>query len=184
MGIVRITNKKQMYECLLAGKFGNFVRAWNSLADVEASGYRGHVSLRSKEVSNPVRLYHVPFADLRQTVETLPESQRLSGLVFSESPPDEKRTIQGELMRNHKGYVLTYSYVPKPMRLAFADQCLTATGLEAKMLLEHHLTPTDYDELQLLLDLYEDHVIEFSAFSVNVGVLPRRNCVIWEVRLY
>jgi len=35
-----------------------------------------------------------------------------------------------------------------------------------------------------LLDLYPDHVIEFSAAEVFVGDRPGRNAVVWEVRKY
>lgn len=182
---MKVANKKQMYKRLLSGRFGNIVQAWPSYADIEASGYRGHVSIRSKQTSNPVRLYHVPFDDLKAAVDGLPESYRKAGLMFSESPPDHKRTIQGELMRwEHGGYYLTYSYAPHPMRIAFDKQRLEARGLAAKMILLHHLSPVDYDELQGLLESYPDSVIEFSAFSCPVGIIPGRRMVIWEVRNY
>jgi hypothetical protein len=41
----------------------------------------------------------------------------------------------------------------------------------------------DYDWLQELLEIYPDHVIEFSSYSVPVGNL-QRCLVVWEVRKY
>lgn len=178
-----ITNKNQMYRLLLDGTFGNHARAWESLDALAASGYRGHVSLRSKETSNPVRLYHVPYDDLATTVAALPPDQTKPGLIFSESPPDAERTLQGEVMRNESGLKLTYSFAPHPMRIAFEKQILSATGLVAGLLLRKHLDPCDYEWIETLLDDWPGHVVEFSGFLVKVGTLQRR-CLIWEVRNY
>lgn len=179
-----IRNKQQMYSMLLAGRFGNFVRAWDTLPEVLASGYRGLVSLRSRERSNPVRLYHVPIEELPATVTKLPPEHQRAGFVFSESPPDHKRTLQGELCRDESGYYLHYSFSPEPMRTALAQDGRHARGLTAKSLLETYLEPSDYDALQELLDDYPGAVIEFSAFTVPVGVIPHRKMVVWEVRHY
>lgn len=178
-----ITTKTEMYAALLGGKFGNICRAWDSLTAVKASGYRGYVSLRSKQVANPIKMYHVPYADLAGVVAALPTAQRAGGLVFSESPPDDKRVIQGEVCRREFGLYLTYTFVGLPMRLAFAKQQLEARGLRAKLILEHYLAPEDVEHLNGLLDTWQDHVVEFSAFACRVGTWGRR-MVIWEVRLY
>lgn len=179
-----IPTKERMYELLLGGRLGNFVRAWDSLDAVMGSDYRGLVSMRSRERSNPVRVYHVPIDELPGRVAALSEAATRNGLVFSEAPPDEKRTIQGELMRDERGYYLHYSYSPEPMRTALEKDGRHARGLSAKMLLETYLEPSDFDTLQELLDSYPGAVIEFSAFTVPVGVIPHRKMVIWEVRNY
>jgi hypothetical protein len=173
-----------MYRKLLSGQFGNIMRAWPSLDAVEQSGYRGFVSMRSMQRDNPIRLYHVPFAELRERVAALPPALKKHGLVFSESPPDECRIIQGELTINHCGYWFEHTYSPLPMRLAFDVQRSRATGLEAKLLLERYVSPPDLDDIKHLLEAYPDHVIEFSAFSIPIGVIPGRRACIWEVRQY
>lgn len=179
-----IRTKAQMYSLLLGGRFGNFVRAWDTLPEVLSSGYRGLVSLRSRERSNPIRLYHIPIDDLEATVAKQTDAQRAAGFVFSEAPPDHKRTIQGELMRDEAGYYLHYSFSPEPMRIALEQDGQHARGLAAKLLLEHYLEPSDYDALQDLLDAHPGAVIEFTGFTVPVGVIPHRKMVVWEVRNY
>jgi hypothetical protein len=177
---MRIENKQQMYRLLRAGQFGNAMRVWGSIDSLESSDYRGEVSLRAVEASSPIRFYHVPFSDARATVE------RLNGLplLINESPPDDKLTIQGEVMRAAGGCYLHYSYDPSAMKLALTKSGRHARGIEAAMILQETLTPSDYDALQELLDAYPDAVVEFSAFRVPVGVLPRRKMVVWEVRHY
>lgn len=177
---LRITNKQIMYRLLMAGRFGNYVRAWNSLEEIAAAGYSGHVSIRSNQISNPVRLYHVPFADLPAAIAALPDNQSRHGLRFSESPPDHLRTIQGE----YDGYSLTFSFAPLPMRLAFAQECHHATGLTSRILLRRYLTAGDFDWLDSLLEDFPGSTVEFSAFSAPVGTTPGSQCIFWEVRHY
>ncbi len=59
-----------------------------------------------------------------------------------------------------------------------------ATGLKAKIVLEQYLNPSDYDCIMELLDIYQDHIIEFSIFEKFVGNISHRNTIIWEVRNY
>lgn len=174
-----ILTKGQMYQLLYAGKFGNYPLAWESLKDVLKSKYRGYISLRSRQTSNPVKLYHIPFDDLLNQINNLPESHRSGGLVFSESPDDSKRTIQGEW----DGYSLTYSFARLPMRFAFEKQMLHAEGSKARWLLKRYLDASDYEWLDELLTEWPKHVVEFSVFSCRVGIL-RRRMVVWEVRRY
>lgn len=168
-----------MYEHLYNGRFGNYPLAWESLQEVLESSYRGHISLRSRQTSNPIRLYHIPFSDLNTTLAKLPIEQTKYGLVFSESPDDSKRTIQGEW----DGFSLTYSFYKAPMRLAFEKQMLHAEGAKARWLLKSYLDVSDYEWLGELIEDFPNHIVEFSGFSCRVGVL-RRYAVFWECRLY
>lgn len=175
----KIETKSEMYQHLYAGRFGNYPQAWRSLKELKASKYRGCVSLRSLQTSNPVRLYHVPYAELGERIAALPQAYRQAGFAFSESPDDSKRTIQGEW----DGFNLTYSFLPLPMRDAFDKQMLSASHPQALWLLKRHLDQSDYEWLGELLESFPKHVVEFSAFSVRVGVL-RRRMIVWEVRHY
>jgi len=174
-----IDTKTEMYRHLYAGRFGNYPLAWETLDEVLRSGYTGCVSLRSRQTSNPVRLYHIPFNELEKTVAELPPLHRDGGLVFSEAPPDDKRVVQGEW----DGYSLTYSFYRAPMRLAFEKQLLHADGLTAKQILRHYLDAADYEWLNDLVDDFPGHVVEFSGYSCRVGT-HRRRCIFWEVRKY
>lgn len=180
----RITTKAEMYRRYFAGEFGNRPRTWKSLQEIYDSGYTGLVSMRSLQASHPFRLYHVPVAELAARLEQIRPDHRDAGIVFSEAPDDRHRAIQGELQRLPGGLALTYSFVRKPMREAFDDDRRHAQGLTAHLLLKQHVHPPDLDWLLELLDRWEDHVIEFSAFRVPVGVVPKSRCFFWEVRLY
>lgn len=176
---MNVTTKQKMYELVERGRFGNYPRWWRSIEAMKASGYRGHVSLRSLEVANQVRLYHVPADEVSERVSQLPNSQQRAGIVFSESPPDERRVIQGEW----DGFDLHYTFARHPMRLAFEEQSLHASGPRARLILMAHLPVTEYEWLCELSSDFPNHVIEFSVFSVPVGLLGN-HMLVWEVRAY
>ncbi len=174
-----VDTKRKMYDLVERGRFGNYPRWWRSIEDVDASGYRGHVSLRSLQVMNPVRLYHVPVCELRDRVRKLPASQQQAGIVFSESPPDDKRGIQGEW----DGFNLHYTYNRQPMRLALEAEPNHISGPRARLLLRSQMHLGDYEWLDDLLTDFPEHIIEFSTFTIPVGQLLT-NMFVWEVRAY
>lgn len=176
-----IATKQKMYDLYQRGLFGNKPLTWFSLFSCLNSGYTGEISARCVEVSNPTRLYHIPIENLVSTLATY--NRDPNSLVYSEAPPDQKRTIQGEITINEFGLYLRYTTAPHPMRIAFDHEDLVATGLSAKLLLQKNLTPTDYDWLLELLHIYDGAIIEFSTFSIPVGVL-KTNMLVWEVRHY
>lgn len=176
----RITTKEHMYRLLMNGRFGNYVRSWRTIADIQLSGYTGHVSLRSLEINNPVRLYHVPMELLVTTIFELPDSQKHAGLMFSESPDDTYRLIQGE----YDGINFTYSFINAPMRLAFDQQRLHANRLQAHWLLKAHMTAGDRDWLEQLLVDFPNSTVEFSCFKRPIGTVPGSQTIFWEVRHY
>ena len=71
------------------------------------------------------------------------------------------------------------------MRLAMAAghmrHCSYAT---VNALLEKFMDPSSRGDLDALLELFPDATVEFSCFSINVGVFPGRNTLFWEVRDY
>jgi len=71
------------------------------------------------------------------------------------------------------------------MRITMANGWHQHRGpLETKMLLRRFVDPSSRDDIDALFDTYPDATIEFTSFSCNTGVLPRRNTIIWEVRNY
>jgi hypothetical protein len=98
--------------------------------------------------------------------------------------PTEETIFQGEVMWGLWGLELTYTTVALPMRDALLKETKLARGIIATFLLKHFLCPNSYEWLQVLLDYYPDHVVEFSTYSVNWGTLPGYNTVFWEVRKY
>ena len=174
-----IKSKAMMYRLMADGRFGNYPRAWSTVEEVERSGFDGLVSIRSLERSSSLRMYHIPAKKLRGTVISIPDQLLSRGVTFCEAPPDDKRTIQGEW----DGENLFYSFDQTPMRTALEKDGKHVRGLEARMLLQRHLDPSDLDWLDALVEQYPDHVIEFSGFRVRCGTLSKR-MIVWEVRAY
>lgn len=175
-----IATKAAMYRLLYSGRFGNYPLAWESIEALQASGYSGLVSVRSREVANPVRMYGVKAAEVVAKVASLPPAQRDSGLIFSEFMPHETDgCIQGEW----DGFNLQYTFAKAPMRLAMEQQSLHAHGPAARMILKRSLDTGDYEWLNDLSADFPSHVVEFSGFRCRVGT-HRRRMVVWEVRYY
>jgi hypothetical protein len=106
--------------------------------------------------------------------------------VMDDGVPNEKQTLMGEIVRTPRGMegFLTLA-TPLPMRPAMAAGLLTPRGyLETRLLLEKYMDPSSRDDLDMILELFPDHAVEFSCFSVNVGIFPHRNTLFWETRGY
>lgn len=174
-----IRTKWQMYQLWKTGAFGNKVRHWNTLEDFLASGYVGRCGFRSTTPSSPnMGVFDSP----SELVAALPNTHEV--LVFSEGTHDNFLLVQGELARGASGLYLHYSTEKLVMRRALATSPQNATGLKVHTILRYFCDPNSYEDLMLLLDMYPGHVVEFSTFSKNLGEIPGRNTVIWEVRHY
>lgn len=179
-----VLTKSAMYRHLFAGRFGNFLQSFDNPLAARRANFRGPLTLRHKNVSNITKLYHLTVAEAIQHHAWLTAAGHdPRNIITQEAPPDDKRSIQGELSRNHRGLYLLYTFVPKPMRVALLEQSHEATGLRALGLLRYHLDPADVDDLMELLDVWQPEAIEFSSFTVPCGVLRRRT-VVWETRSY
>jgi len=182
---MRITTKQQSYELLQQGFFGNRLRMWDSFEDVIKSEYTGTVSMRYKGLGGGFYAYEVPPPQIPEIERDWISKGADRGLItFNESAPDHLLLIQGEVMRGPVNpYSLFYSLERKKMREALKNG-KQAEGLTAKLILEHFLYPSSYEDMQILLNMFPEHAIEFSTYSVCLGDIPGRNTVIWEVRQY
>lgn len=170
-----ISSKKQFYKLYLAGCLGNKLRTFAYPSELRDSRYYGTVTARSTSEHDKTCLYRLPWQ----------EAIHLPGhFCFNESAPDDQLLIQGEVMWTPGGLYLQYSTERSiPMRYALLT-AKTASGLRAKLILEHFLTLASYEELMGLLERYPDAVVEFSTYDKCLGNLPHRNTIIWEVRNY
>lgn len=125
-------------------------------------------------------LHHIPVCELKGKIDALPANQKKQKLSFTEAPPDHARLIQGEW----DGWNLRYTFSGLPMRLAFDQQCLHVSGIAARWILKYYLEPYDQEWIQSLLDDFPGATLEFSSFTVPVGVIPSSKTLIWEVRHY
>lgn len=165
------------------GEFGNASPTWDTFEEYMDSGYRGLVHYRNR-VAGGKTWYNIPyetcFADWIKACLEVPRCQ----LYISAMAPTDKTLIQGEVMRGVWGLDLTYTFVKKPMRDAFAEQTLHANKLQAIVILRQSMDNNSFEWLQYLLDNYEDHVIEFSVYDVEWGTVEGYNTVFWECRKY
>jgi len=179
-----IRTKRQFVREYQKGTFGNRAPTWNTLAEFQASGYRGLVHIRNRVAGGPT-WYDIPAQEVAQTwTDLVRKGIKADSLYLSGMAPHHKGTIQGEIRRDELWLTLTYCSAKLPMRESMANGASTAHGLAATMMLRHYMDPASFDWVMDLLDMYPDHVIEFSCFSIPWGTIPNRNTVVWEVRQY
>lgn len=184
---MEVTSKEKNFRLLKRGSFGNKLRTWGSRQEVLNSGYRGTVTMRYRgDGGGSFYAYEVPLRKIRSVErEWSGGGLDVSRISFNESAPDDFLVIQGEVMRGVEGLELFYSTKQMKMRDAMVDGgARSARGLTAKLLLETHLNPSSFADLEVLLDGFPDHVVEFSTYRFCLGDIPGRNTVIWEVRKY
>lgn len=180
-----IRNKREMYPLYERGAFGNKLRTWPNVDALLADGYAGTVSLRySGAGGGGWAAYEVALEDVRATVDGWVSEGADAALVkVNESAPDANLVVQGEVSRTPYGFVFRHCSAKVKMRdaMRLAEH---AYDLEARLLLRHYLTPSSYEDVMDLLDIYGGSVVELSAYSHTLGDCRGRNAVIWEVRNY
>lgn len=102
--------------------------------------------------------------------------------------PDEKQTLQGEICRlcvPPFGYSGTIGATKLPMRVAMANRLLIPrSAAETIVLINTFMDPSSRDDVDAIFDLFPEATIEFTCFSCDVGNIPGRNTMFWEVRNY
>lgn len=185
-------SKTEYYRRWFAGEFGNRPQVWATVEELLDSGWNGRVTLRSTEVGAYLPRYQIPVSNVpvEEVPQTVKELSRLGvetcKITVNETMPDERLLIQGELCRSEDGQLaFFFSQHPGRCNEALRIDGRSLFGLSARMALEivRQEDPSSFEDLQLLLELYPEAVIEFSTWSVKVGILCR-NTVIWEVRAY
>ncbi len=165
------------------GEFGNAAPTWNTFEEYSNSGHQGLVHFRNRIANGPT-WYNVTQEQSRRVWDRVTTSIRPDTLYISAMAPTEKTVFQGEVQRGLWGLDLYYSCLPKTMREALAEDGHDTKGIVAKVMVEQFLDMRSQDWLRHLLDTYSDHVVEFSAYSVEWGTVSGYNTVFWEVRKY
>ena len=177
---MQVTSKVQFFHMWEQGLLGNRTRLWRDPQEAFDSG-TPNIGFRELRAGGG-RWEKTERSRFWETVA------RWRGLNFimDDGAPDYCRTLQGEVCRTFRGlegYLDTIGGLP--MRLAMAAghmrHCSYAT---VNALLEKFMDPSSRDDLDALLELFPDATVEFSCFSINVGVFPGRNTLFWEVRDY
>lgn len=204
---MKITTKEDFTRLSQRGLLGNYLRSWATLQDLEASGYRGWVTIRSRDKQSP---HFVPWAfvgllDRGMFVDKewitfpstynarrdlLDKGAKLEGLYFQEVPsPVAHRPIQFEALPGPQwqgagfGIELFYETATNNPLRDIRERCKTADGVTAQSLLRYCLDPCGYDTLMDIWDRYPTATIEATQFSEPTGAFHQR-LVVWEVRDY
>jgi hypothetical protein len=171
-----VVSKANYYARWKAGEFGNKPLQWNSLEDLEASGFLGRVNIRSVVPGGEVIIGVNP-GDCRNLLA----GKDVRSFRFNENMPDERISIQGEVCLN-PDLRLLYSHEKAINRVAMRN-ARHARGLAAVMKLRAGCDAYSYEWIMDLLNAYPGHVVEFSAYQMPVGNC-RKNTIIWETRAY
>jgi hypothetical protein len=179
-----VNNKRQNYKLFISGEYGNHLKSW-TLDEYEKSNFSGLVTI----------MYRGPFSGgpcyydvTRLNVKTLIldiENRGFSrdDLLIYESAPDDHIIIQGEYLNTAPGafYFSTCRY---KMRDALKVDGVNVTSIRGRIMLQNAMSPSSWEDFQVLLDKYPEHVIELSVYNKNLGNIQGRNTIIWEVRNY
>lgn len=191
-----VLTKRDFVQRFNRGEFGNRTLTWDRIGDVSAALQAGTIAetdlihIRNR-IAGGRTWYNVvaKYLDDVYRTEVLASGLQPSQVYFAQMAPTARTLIQGEIQQadvndSRHGLELLYSPVKKPMRDALAESSCFVTGIIAKEILRHYLDPTSYDWMNVLLERYPGHVLEFSTFDCCFGTVPRCNTIWWEVRRY
>lgn len=185
-----VTSKRQNYALFDDALYGNKLQTWPSvdafLKDYETGKFTGTASVRFKTVNNPLCRYDIPLSEIEAYARScVKKGEKWEDMVVNESAPDDQIIVQGEFMNNPgsaAGWYFRHSFHKEKMRTALAVDERHAEGLRAHWLLKHYMSPSSWEDFCALLEKYPTSVFELSIYRVNVGHIPGRNTIIWEVR--
>lgn len=182
--MARIETKREMYSLQQANRLGNHLQMWDGLNSYIASGYPGEIGLRYAEAGKRCE-YNIAAHDVEARLEQWGQDglERNKIMICEMAPHKEHGTISGEICLSPDYYWLHHTTGRLPMREAYAEKWPIATGLQARMIVEHYMDQASLETLHYLLELYPDSIIEFSCFDIGVGIAGC-NTIFWEVRNY
>lgn len=207
--MLEILGKKQMYDALLRGEFGNiipqFFSTWEWQDSVEYKKYE-YWGIRSaleskhpgckmnvkREDVIPHLREHMPSGyNISVMLERIPGVEITAWLEVFTRPKDITEDLFGHYDSDQGIEVCGFEYPLKEnhfrsWRSAFQQEVPNHwTGLDAWKIIRKYLNPSSLDDLEGLIERYSPgHVIEMSTLNQCLGTVPRRNAVIWEVRKY
>ena len=183
-------SKPEMLRRWLRGEFGNRTRAWMSPDELEcelASGnplIDGTVAVRSLTASSAKCAYDIEPQQVRKIVKDFGLSP--GEYYLNECMPPNIVTLNAEVCEcsaTMPGLYLRHSELPVHMRTGMKFD-KHAVGITALSLLKKHLDASSYDDLFTMLEIYSGVTIELSCLRKNIGSVPHRNTIFWEVRGY
>ena len=176
-----ISSKAIFFELWKLNVLGNRTNLWTDPIEAFDSG-KPEIGFRQIGKSGGGKWCKVPRKDVFEEAARWIEEGRK--FVMDDGAPDQYRTLQGEICRTEYGLYGFLDTVGKlPMRPAIAAGHMKSYSyVMVNYLLDKYMDPSSRDDIEMLLELYPTATIEFSSFSIDVGVFPNRNTIFWEVR--
>lgn len=182
-----VLTKHDFTERFIQGEFGNRTPVYTTIQQLKEADPTCLYHLRNKQAGGTT-LYKLFKDEAICRWSSLGESGWYAGQMIP-SWLEEHLLIQGEVQvalpeLGGFGLDLYYSRVPEPMRPSLLKGGKQVTGTTASSLLRTLLCPNSHEWLMTLLERYKHHVVEFSTYDCEYGVIPGFNTVFWEVRKY
>jgi len=183
---MKILSKDQSLRMFQQGLFGNAVRLWMNptefLSDLSFKGTRVSIRYNGINGGGP-RQFKVPVHDIPYVVSCwVLRGYEYDRIIFNEDMYDIA-WVQCEVMDLPGGLYLGYKEITSDQSLANRElNCLV--GLQAKQYLMAHMDPSSYNDMWALFDEYPDSVIELTICHEQIGNIPGRNTIFFEVRNY
>jgi hypothetical protein len=175
-------DKRSAYQLYYNGAFGNKLRTWDSYDEIVRSGYKGLVTIRYKQSWSRFLTYNVKVGEIPALLKRYQgEGADLKLMTFNEAAPDERIIVQGEYMNLDGEEWFFYSTEKTRMRQAL-QHAKHMSGPGVRLVLKSAMAPSSYADFLALIEKCPDHVVEFSVYEINLGILPGRNTIFWEVR--
>lgn len=179
-----ITSKHQFFELWKAGVLGNRTQLWTDPEDAYASMVP-EIGFREIGKAGGGAWEKVKREDVFRTANMWTALGRK--FIMDDGAPNHRSTMQGEVCRTVRGLesFLAVGYGLPPMRQSIAAGLHRSYGyVETMVLLDRYMDPSSRDDLNMLLELYPEATVELSCFDVQVGNIPGRQVMFWEVRDY
>lgn len=183
---MEIRSKREFFDLWRAGVLGNRTQLFTDLGEALRGTPDGRVGFREigkagggawergEDAVETTTIYHRWVAAGRN-------------FLMDDGVPNECSTLQGEINRGVEGlygFIAVGNGMP-PMRISMARGLHEHFyRVQVLALMNHFMDPSSKEDILDLLDIYPDATIEFTCFDVNVGNVPNRNTMIWEVRNY
>jgi hypothetical protein len=192
----KIKTKARAFDLYMAGGFGTRLQSWFGLdtfpKDFFSAPHRRAIMRVLGQGCGPV------YDNIRSMNQLycLYARLRFAGygqkhIWIGEQAPNDKIIIQGHLYNcacegEPYNNFDVFEYTTRPMNLALSHRkgFSTMRGLRTRLVLKDVMSPCSWEDFNILLGLYPNHVLEFSVFDCYLGHLPKRNAIVWEIRQY
>lgn len=179
-----VLTKQDFYRRYANSEFGNKLLSWDTWGDLLRSDYEGPIGIRSRIPGGPF-VCPIPYGKWAVVYNhLLVNGVKKEDMRFSQAAPDDRCIFQAEICETYRGLEMRYSTNSGTTHREAMKTAQNVHGLRARMILRHYLEPSDFSDVEALLELYPDHVIEVSSYAFPVGNIPGRCALIWETRRY